>query len=113
MILICKEITDFSTYSRTQTNRVIKPIGINVQRIVSFHPINLWKDGNETVNITKMLMDYQNEPLYLEHSFEQMRGMLFGMTLVHDYRVEHGTHFVRCQAYPVPNEEEDDETSLF
>lgn len=113
MILICKEITDFSTYSRSQSPRVIKPIGINVQNIVTFHPMNLWNYGDEAVDITKIVMDYQEEAIYLEHSFEEMRGMLFGMTLVHDYRVEHGTHFVRCQAYPVPNEEEDDETSLF
>jgi len=112
MILICNEITDFSTYSRSQSPRVIKPIGINVQNIVTFHPMNLWKDGDEAVDITKIVMDYREEAIYLEHSFEELRAMLFGMTLVHDYRVEHGTHFVRCEPYQIP-ENEDEETTPY
>ena len=36
--------------------------------------------------------------------------MLFGMTLVHDYRVEHGTHFVRCEPYLLPDDEDEDST---
>ena len=49
--------------------------------------------------------------VYLEHSFEDVRAMLFGMTLVHDYRVEHGTHFVKSEPYMIP--EDENETSCF
>jgi len=112
MIIICNQIKDFSTYARTGTKRVIEPIGINIQNIVTFSPMNLWKEGSKTTQITRMEMK-QEEPVYLEHDFEEIRAMLFGITCVHDYRVEHGTHYIRCEAFPTPQDVDGyDETDI-
>ena len=108
MILICNEIKDYSTYAKNQSPRAVKPVGININEIVTIRPLELWKSHEETIHITEM--NVNGTAVYLEHSFEEVRAMLFGMTLVHDYRVEHGTHFVKSEPYMTP---EDDEDSCF
>ena len=109
MILICNEITDYSTYAKNQSPRAIKPVGININEIVTIRPLELWKSQDETIHITEI--NVNGTAVYLEHSFEEVRAMLFGMTLVHDYRVEHGTHFVKSEPYMIP--EDENETSCF
>ena len=106
MILICNQIKNFAMYSRTKKKRIVESIGININNIITFSPMNLWKDGNNPTEITRMEMNH--ESIYLEHDFEEIRAMLFGITCVHDYRVEHGTHYIRCEAYPTPSEEYDE-----
>ena len=108
MILICNEIKDYSTYAKNQSPRAIKSIGINTNEIVTIRPSELWKSHQDTIHITEMNVGGNN--IYLEHSFEEVRAMLFGMTLVHDYRVEHGTHFVKSEPYHIL---EEDEASCF
>jgi hypothetical protein len=112
MILICKHIKSYSVYARTQSPKSVVPIAININNIVHFVPISLWRESQEPVEITKMVLhapisEENNEIIYLEHSFEEVRAMLFGMTLVHDYRVEHGTHFLRSEEYPLPQDDDD------
>lgn len=109
MILICNEIIDYSRYAKNQSPGAVKSVGINTVNIVTMRPLELWKSHDETIHITEV--NVGGTAVYLEHSFEEVRAMLFGMTLVHDYRVEHGTHFLRSEPYMTP--EEDDETSSF
>ena len=112
MMLICNCIKDFSIYTKANSKRTVQPVAININSVVYFVPMNLWVDGNETTEITRMVLNRPypenlHDVLYLEHSFEEVRAMLFGMTLVHDYRVEHGTHFVKSEEYPLPKEDDD------
>ena len=109
MILICNEIIDYSRYAKNQSPGAVKSVGINTSNIVTMRPLELWKSHEETIHITEV--NVGGTAVYLEHSFEEVRAMLFGMTLVHDYRVEHGTHFVKSEPYMIP--EEEDETSSF
>lgn len=106
MILICNEITDYSNYAKNQDPRAVKPVGINTNEIITIRPLELWKSHEDTIHITEV--NVGGTAVYLEHSFEEVRAMLFGMTLVHDYRVEHGTHFVRSEPYMTPEEEDED-----
>ena len=106
MILICNEITDYSTYAKNQNPRAVKSVGINTNEIVTIRPLELWKSHNETIHITEV--NVGGTAIYLEHSFEDVRAMLFGMTLVHDYRVEHGTHFLKSIPYRLPEDEDED-----
>lgn len=111
MILICNEITDYSSYAKNQSPRAIKSVGINANEIITIRPLELWKSHEDTIHITEV--NVGGTAVYLEHSFEEVRAMLFGMTLVHDYRVEHGTHFLRSEPFGPYNQEEDDEDSCF
>jgi hypothetical protein len=106
MILICNEITDYSSYAKNQSPRAVKSVGINANEIITIRPLELWKSHEHTIQITEV--NVGGTAVYLEHSFEEVRAMLFGMTLVHDYRVEHGTHFVKSEPYMIPEEEDED-----
>ena len=118
MILICNHIKDFSIYSKTNSKRVVEPVAINIQNIVYLTPMNLWKDGDETIQITRVVLnrahlETHEDILYLEHNFEELRGMLFGMTLVHDYRVEHGTHYLQSFEFTLPKDDSEDDDISF
>ncbi len=104
MILICNEIIDYSSYAKNQSPRAVKSVGINTTNIITMRPLELWKSHEETIQITEV--NVGGTAVYLEHSFEEVRAMLFGMTLVHDYRVENGTHFVKSEPYMIPEEDE-------
>jgi hypothetical protein len=108
MILICNEITDYSTYAKNQSPRAVKSVAINTTEIITIRPLELWKSHEATIQLTEM--NVNGTAIYLEHSFEEVRAMLFGMMLVHDYREEHGTHFVKSEPY---NFREEDEDSCF
>ena len=47
MIIICYQIKDFETYTRTQSPRSVGAIAINVQQISTITPMELWVDGKE------------------------------------------------------------------
>tara|TARA_B100000902_G_scaffold398816_1_gene467033 strand:+ start:7983 stop:8321 length:339 start_codon:yes stop_codon:yes gene_type:complete len=102
MIIICYQIKDFETYTRTQSPRSVGAIAINVQQISTITPMELWVDGKEKDrHITSVTM--QNGTIfYLNHSLDEMDGMLRGITCVHDYRMQHGTHYLIPQEYEKP-----------
>ena len=54
MILICNEITDYSSYAKNQSPRAIKSVGINTNEIITIRPLELWKSHEETIHITEV-----------------------------------------------------------
>ena len=102
MIIILYHIKDFESYTRTQTPRSVRPIAINIQQISSIVPMELWVDGKEKKrNITQVTMANKTV-IYANHSMDEMDGMLRGITCVHDYRPEHGSHYLVPHEYEKP-----------
>lgn len=102
MIIIAYHIKDFETYTRTQTERSLQPIAINIQHLSSIVPMALWMEGKEEDrHITKLEMN-NGSVFYMNHSLDEMEAMIRGITCVHDYRTQHGTHYLVPHEYELP-----------
>jgi len=106
MIIICYHIKDWESYVKTQSENSVQPIGINVQQISTFVPMDLWVEGSSTKSITKISM-YNGTVYYLTHSLDEVDGMLRGICCVHDYRTQHGSHYLISQQYEKPEDFDD------
>ena len=112
MIIICYHIKDFETYTRTQRPRSVGPIAINVQQISSIVPMELWVDGKEEDRHITSIAMANGTIYYLNHNLDEVEAMIRGITCVHDYRIDNGSHYLVPHEYEKPENFHDIENHI-